>query len=478
MRSFAYGAFCVALLAAACGSDDEKRVEHEGDAGAGGEAPSGGSSSAGSPTTGEAGEGAAAQGGAPLGGSAGEGANSGNGGSSGSAGTAGSGGTNSGRPVSVTGQVVDSRGRPLAGVRVEVAGEAVTSGADGAFVAEAVIPYDIVVRVSDEETDVYLGVERTDPKIVGFANVNRSATLAGTLSGVGYPVPAGHETELTLRGVDVGFSNRQSAGSTGAYTSSGSPAWSGGETTQATLFALQRNTTTGAFTAIGSKQVTLTNGQQLASPAADLTLVAAVSRDLDVTINAPAGVDFSSFVFFVGSVPVVVDEPSAAFTVQVPEDVPEDVGFVLNFDATLGGRRTYAIARVPSTADSLELDIGVPPAATSPANNATLNAANGAFRFTPEAGAVSRLVFVYTESLSGGELLIDHTTNVMTDEVNVPLSRLLGLDLDLPEGENIAWTLQSRADAPTVDDYLAPTHDPGANLRGGQDAQRRFSFQE
>ncbi|MDF3067923.1 MAG: hypothetical protein K0R38_3524 [Polyangiaceae bacterium] len=470
MRTFAYGAFCLALWVVACGSEDAKRTEPDAEAGAAGAdaAPGGGSSPGGAPV-GDAGEGTVGRGGAPDG-TAGDGASSG---------SAGTGGTEPGAPINVIGQVVDRGGSPLAGVRVEVGGEAMTTDADGEFAFEAVTPYDIVVRYSETESDVYLGVTRTDPKIVGnYSSTNRSATLAGTLSGQGYPVPTGHETQLTIRGVDVGFSNRQMAGSNGAYVSSGSPAWTGGPTTPATLFALQRNVTTGVFTAIGSKLVTLTDQEQLTSPEADLTLVAAVPRDLDVTINAPAGIDYSSIIFYVGTVPVSVPSPSSAFTLQVPEDVPEAVGFVLNLDATVDGRRTYAISKLSSSLETLELEIGVPPAATSPTDEATLSAATGAFEFAAEPGAVSRVVFEYTEILSGGELQIEHTTNVLTDGTKLALSRLLALNLDLPGDELMSWTVQSRADAPTVDAYLAPAHDQVSDVRGGADTPRAFMFQE
>lgn len=473
MRSVAYGAFCLALAFVACGSDDDKRTDPDAESGAAGaESTAGGSSSSAGEANGEAGSGTAGRGGAPDG-SAGEGANGGSGGSGGTGGTA------PGTPISIEGYVVDRGGRPLPGVSVEIGGEALTTGSEGQFAVDTVAPYDIVVRYDETQSDVYLGVTRTDPKIVGnYSNVNRSASLAGTLSGVGYPVPPQHETELTIRGVDVGFSNRQMAGSNGTYTSSGNPAWAGGETTQATLFALQRNVTTGAFTAIGSKVVTLTDQQTLVSPQADLVLVEAVPRDLDVTISAPDGIDYSSVVFFVGNVQVSVPSPSAAFSLQVPEDVPEEVGFVLNLSALVDGRRTYAISQLSSSLETLDLEIGVPPAATSPADEATLNAATGAFRFTAQPGAVTGVTFAYTVFESGGELQIDHSTNVMTDDVNIALSRLLALDLDLPADETISWTVTSRADAPTVDDYLAPTHDPFLEVRGGADEPRLFRFEE
>ncbi|RYZ04908.1 MAG: carboxypeptidase regulatory-like domain-containing protein [Myxococcales bacterium] len=472
MRSFAYGAVCLALWAAACGSDDDKRSDRGAEAGAAGaDSAEGGSTSAGTSGSADAGEGTTGLGGATLGG-AGDG-------SSGETGSSGAGGIEPGAKVNVTGQLVSPQGAPLAGVRVEVSGEAVTTGENGEFAAEAVVPYDIVVRHTETDTDVYLGVTRKDPKIVGlYSTANRSATLTGKLSGVGYPVPAGHETELTIRGVDVGFSNRQAAGSNGDYVSSGSPAWTGGETTQATLFALQHDLTTGAFTAIGSKVVTLTDQEQLTSPEADLTLVAAVPRDLDVTISAPAGIDYSTVVFFVGNVPVTIDSPSSEFTLQVPEAVPEEVGLVLNLDAMVDGRRTYVLSTLPSSTESLDLEIGVPPAATSPADEATLSATTGAFRFTAQPGAVSRVRFRYAEILSGGELRIDHYTNVMTDDASLPLSRLLALDLDLPADEPMTWTVESRADAPTVDAYLAPTHDSVSDQRGGMDEPRVFRFQE
>lgn len=465
MRNFALGTLGLALWVAACGSDDDKRKDPDADAGAAGADATPGGRSSGGDGSGEAGDGTAARGGAPAG-TAGEGASSGSG---------GTGGTPSGTLVNVTGQVVSPSGYPLANVSVEVGGEAVTTDATGEFVAEAVVPYDIVVRY-ETDTDVYLGVTRTDPKIVGNrSTATRSTTVAGALSGVGYPVPTGHETDITIRGVDVGFSNRQLAGNTGNYTASGMPAWSGGETTQATLFALQRNIATGAFTAMGSKLVTLTDKEPLTSPEGDLTLVAAVPRDLDVTIAAPDGIEYSGFYLFVGGLPLEVDAPSAAFTLQVPEDVPEAVGLVLNFAATVDGRRTYAITTLPSSTETLELEIGVPPSATSPEDDATLNAATGAFRFEAQPGAVSRVVFEYTEILSGGELQIEHTTNVMTNDVNVALSRLLALNLDLPADEAMSWTVESRADAPDVDAYLAPTHD-AADLRGGADEPRIFRF--
>src|ERR1041384_2335827 len=156
MRTFAYGAFCLALWAVGCGSEDDKRTDPDAEAGAAGaDASEGGSSSSGGDGNGEAGEGTVGLGGAP-------------------GGTGGTGGTEPGTRVSVTGQVVDRGGRPLAGVNVEVGGAAVTSNADGEFVAEAVVPYDIVVRFSETDSDVYLGVTRTDPKIVGnYSNTNR-----------------------------------------------------------------------------------------------------------------------------------------------------------------------------------------------------------------------------------------------------------------------------------------------------------------
>lgn len=465
----------VALAFAGCAGDEDKRVARDDDGGEGGEA--GDAFSAGGSSLGPAGadSGGVEAGGSQPGGGTDGGEPNGPGGTPSDGGTGGTANPQGGEgpigtPISVAGLVVAMNEQPFAGITLRVQGKEVVTAADGTFQVDVLSPYDIVIG-----SDAYLGVTRADPKLHVQAGPNRAATVAGNVSGgAGFPQPVNTETTIMFAGKQLTtFSNTLNAASNGNYVSSGQIQWLDSPTLQGSLYAVQRNTSSGAILGVGSKVVTLTDGQQLGSPASDVVLAAPVLRDFDVSLSGPAGVTFSDCNVSVGPLLFAHPSPASELTVQVPNNIPDDVGiFALAYGRSFAGLELYGTVKVPADALNVDFAFSDFPIVTAPANNAQLPP-SAVFSYTSPADEMTALTLTYT--IFGNDSETEYTFNVYTDLDSVPLSRLDGLGFDLSPGVPLSWTVATRAEAESVDAFLDPAFIAADNSISSKSPPRSFT---
>lgn len=445
---------------AACGGDDQKKTARadggEANGGAAGDASSGSNSPAGksgnteggSPdSNGAAGHAAVAGGGAPDDGAGGE------------AITFGGDGNVPGTALKLHGLVVGANEYPLAGVAIEVQGQNVQTAADGTFEVDATTPYDLVIRGSDG-SEAYLGLTRANPKLYATGQAVRGTTLSGVLSGgVGFPVPANHQAQITARGGIVStFLKQLNAGSAGAWTSDFPVSWIGPTTMNTTVLALQVNQTTNTIVGMGSKEVTLTDKVPSQSPDGDIALSAVTFHDFTLKLTKHSDTTLTFGRLSVGAHTLSVANPGATEVYQVPDGVPDVVGLSLAVNGTTPqGGIVYGLVKLPGAATSASMNFVAPPTLVSPVENATISN-DIVFGFTPRGNGMSRLDIRYTEFQSGGEIQIDHTTAVYTNDKSVTLARLLALKLDLSADTPSEWQVTTYSDVTDVNAYTAPSH--------------------
>jgi hypothetical protein len=456
----------LAIAFSACAGDDKKKAARGDEAGEAGQSSvnSGGSSaSAGAPGE-EGGTSAQTEGGTATSGAAPptEGGASATG--EGGAPMQTEGGAASGTPITINGIVVASNEQPVPGIKVEVQGQSVTTGSDGTFSFEATAPYDLVVRgeiIGQEDTEAYLGLTRPDPKLYrSFVDEDRQGGISGVLSGGGgFPVAANHRVLLTFAGpVLATFMNTLNVGASGTYNSSGDPYWLTTPSLTGYLFAIETDVTTGAIFASGSKQVTLVDGDTVGSPEGDLVLTTPQLKSFGVTLNKPAAATLSNFFLSLGGHNLQPTLPTGDVTAQVPNDLPDEVTIGVVAYATEGESSLRSTYRAPGSADSVELEWTTAPVIGSPAPNAELGA-NASFTYVKPANTVAVLRLGYSEFDPQTEFEMSYYTTVFTDASSVTLARLVGLNLNLPPGQQLDFSIATDAVEPTIDEYVAPDRD-------------------
>ena len=270
-----FGAIGVGLaLLGACGKSFTTPQAVQGpEAGAGGasDAGSAGSAPVGA-QGGEAASGAPALGGADAGESAGGTPGAGEGGAGGAPiddwNVAGddAGGAPSAGPV--TGKI-ELQLRPAPGAIVRIDGDSKLTEEDGSFTFDDVAAeYDLtVIYEPGREAKVIEGLTTRQPVVVlGNAEANRSAVVAGKLSGgAGFPLPAGHDASVAVvfPATVVGFGQKARLADQATSYLLQNVDWLGPQSIEGELVALQwQNGFTGprAFTGFARKPLTLTGG--------------------------------------------------------------------------------------------------------------------------------------------------------------------------------------------------------------------------
>lgn len=284
--------------------------------------------------------------------------------------------------VTVSGQVLDGFGQPLAQRTVLVGGKSTTSDTSGNFtMAGVTTPYDaiIVEPAPNKVATVYAQLSRTDPKLLDIgasSQPTRGATLGGNIVG-GDPL----STAGTITAVSWGSAES----STGSYVSS-TPysfpvSWSGPTGTTGSVHGLQwtvdGNGTVTGYRSHGVKTgVSLTSGGTVTN--ADLLLTVPLTATVSATITAPAGhtiADRSVYLTFADGAyfPVSSDSlGSSAFAVPVPSGIEASVIVGASASADSGNAVTSAqLSGVAPGTSGAALTLPSPALATAPADGAT-----------------------------------------------------------------------------------------------------------
>jgi len=326
------------------------------------------------------------------------------------------------------------------------------------------------------DNSVFLGVTRLDPKLYVRVEPPHTAHVTGQLTGgAGYPLPVGSWTQVGLyspaflsddpyspyRFWGPGFLlHPEDDGYFDSYAGSAiRPLWSGSTSVEATVLAIEHDAQD-VVTAIGYQAVTLTKGEDLVSPQTDVALAPVVPRELEFTVShgsEPLVQDCQVSISLASSiVSPDFDCSSLGTKVQVPSGLPEVVSFLVRVSASIRFRDFRLEQMVPADVSSLSIVLPADaPIAKEPYADIVGASSTLVFSFVPVSAALSSVEFC-RKAFNPAGMRVTACDWVYTNEPSIALSKLLELGLELPAGQYTTWLVRSHAEAPNVDDYLAP----------------------
>lgn len=358
----------------------------------------------------------------------------------------------------VVGQVIDSRGQPVAGRSVVQGSRSTTTTASGCFTFTGVtMPYDaaIIQTTGTPYAIVFTGLTRTDPTLTDIylsRQPARTTTVTGNLT-----VPPGAPASVST---GVVFSSPEaSVGRT--FTSnpwSLSVSWNGPTSTTGNVHALQwTNDANGSLTgffAYGVRNgVTLQSGT--AFTGADVTLTTPVTTQAVVgAISVPSGYTLSERAVY------VTFPDRAAFLVG--DDTLTSVGFAFPFPSGIGASAlVYAAASdgtstteaqsaaLPAGTSNATVTLPSPALPTAPASGATGVGTSTDLVWSPVAGAVYEVVLTGSGTDPVYVLLTSSTTARIPD--------LSAQGLGLPSARSYSWTVNALGPLTSVDALASPS---------------------
>jgi len=351
-----------------------------------------------------------------------------------------------GTVITVTGKVIDESSQPIPNTPVVITGHPATStDANGSFTVTGVTtPYDVTAILSANKIAiVYKGVTRSDP-VLYFTGATlltpNTISISGTVSGgAGYPLPVNHSNRLFVVSPEV-FRSTSPNAATGAYSTS--TGWVGATTINATLHALQWETSGGlplTYKGYGTKtNVALTAGGTFANQ--DVALSAATQSTVAGTVTLAAGLTLTSKSISLafnnlGSTNLGSDGTSAtAFNFAVPNITGATI--VVNAQAS-GGALGSSMTTLRTTpgASGLTITLNAPPQPSLPVNAATGITTASQFSWTPLAGGIYILV------LTGAGTEPDYF--VVTTGTTAQIPDLTAQGLGLGASKSYAWQVYS-----------------------------------
>ncbi|HET6437881.1 MAG TPA: carboxypeptidase-like regulatory domain-containing protein [Anaeromyxobacter sp.] len=378
-------------------------------------------------------------------------------------------------PAIVSGHVVAGIGRPMPGATVMVASQpdlTATADDDGAFVLEGVVPPYDVVAVAPDSADpghihatYYPSLHRLDPTL--SVNVPYGAlgggTIAGYLSGPGYPQPEGQRTYLGAAGPGAGTNSSFSVYDTGEYRSgTGDFQFCLGPAVHADIYALQAQLGTDGkpelYTAAGASPdgVDLVNGTMASDDFALTGISPADTRLLTGSLTKAGEAIATDHMVRVlarfGLVPLdLIDESTTAMAYKVPAiaDAIELYAYDLSNGSTAAFRR---IAPADLGTGEVDLSIPGPPVLASPENGATgIDLATQAF--TWQEMSLEPRVFVLSFRI-GTAFALDYLTAARTLEVQLPDPTPFGLAY--PKNTWFSWHVFGTTAVGTVEEAADP----------------------
>lgn len=356
---------------------------------------------------------------------------------------------------------VSSRAVPAANVVVVIGDQSTLTDEDGTFSFPAV-PEQYQLIVIDEYfglVEVHDEVTTREPvvELAGPVPVSpRAASVAGTLSGAGIPLPKGHEGSVTFM-VNDGPYGTQVALETAASTYTLPVSWEGAATVNGELQALTWQSDAFApteFTGYARAALELSDGETLGDVkgslvATQLTLSDPEEVEADVRVQEVPGITLTATTLGVGSIGIPLSLTPGEHTLTVPTvDVP--VGLYASFQGDGGQSSSLVYWRRPASSD-WELNVVAPPRQVLPINNAQGVTIATEFSVT-DVPPRSVQAFVWAT----GEWLI---TRVTTSRVtNLPDLTAQGIVYDDSFLELASWRVEVLGPAESVDDYQRREH--------------------
>ncbi len=362
----------------------------------------------------------------------------------------------SGSGVTVSGQVLDGSGQPLANLTVLVGGKSTTTDTGGNFTVTGVTtPYDaIIVETANKVATVYAQLTRSDPKLLDFGSNGSPATHTATLGGA---IVGGDP--LSTAGTITAISWGSVESSTGSYVTS-TPysfpvSWSGPTGTTGSVHGLQwtvdGNGTVTGYRSHGVKPgVSLTAGGTVSD--ADVLLTVPTTTSVSATITAPAGytiADRSAYLTFADGAYFPVSEDalaSSAFSLPVPSGIEASV--IMNATATESVRNSITTAQLSGLAPGTSgaaLTLPSPAVATAPADGATGVDTTTDLVWSPVLGGVHVLF------LSGAGN--DPAFAIVSGGTQTRIPDLSAQGLGLPSGRPYDWTLLALGPFASIDAF-------------------------
>jgi hypothetical protein len=367
--------------------------------------------------------------------------------------------------VTVNGTVTNANGQPLAAATVLITSgtfsQSAVSDANGAFsVAHVPTPYNAtIIDTSGTETVAiqYQGLTTADPVLndeAAAGSTNRTASLAGQITGGSFPEASGYSTVLFFASPQV-----DSFGPTVATdgTFSGAVHWAGPTSTTGSLYALQAHTVAGLpvdFPGYGSlSNVALQDTGSVADQ--NVALSPVTTGTVSGTFTLPPGLTIFETTLF------LVPEPGVRLTFVVDTSTAPTFSYttpaISNANLTLGllasgneGTSTLRKAGLSANATGLALDVQPPPTQTLPALNATGVTVATTFSWTGPPGVYLLIVGPCGQCSGGatGPIFLVYTT---TTTVTIP--DLTAVGVTLPASTKYSWQVFAFGPGTSMDDF-------------------------
>lgn len=336
---------------------------------------------------------------------------------------------------------------------VVVNGLVTIADAEGKFRVRNVAPeYELMIRWPGEKLlFVYEGLTTRTPQVnvtAYTAPSPRMATVRGAFVNGWDEVPANSRKAVTYVGTQPGYSDTDLFYPRTSYEIQ--PRWSGKSTDHGTVYALQYLFTYDLgpydFQGFGTREVTVTDGQELGNADGDAATDVTLTDPDDITIATNAVVpkdwDLTQSQLWIGPLQLDLAMVLGQGNIVVPKTgLP--TGVIINSSGAEG--RSYAQVEVKLDSD-LEVATPLPPLQSSPATNATGIKEGTEFFWegTPANG-------VATLNLEIG----DWTINIRTLGTSARLPSLAPLHVKLPGMISGTWSMSVAGPATTMEEALA-----------------------
>jgi Carboxypeptidase regulatory-like domain len=359
--------------------------------------------------------------------------------------------------TTVNGTVVDIEGQPASGQTVLITSggfsQMTTTDANGAFSVLSVPPSYSATVIQSTQAIQYQGLTRRDPTLGAFFFLtnNRSASLAGSLSGGTYPEPSGYQTQIV-------FNSPQTTRSLGDPTSgsySKSIPWPGPSTTVGSLYALQIHNVAGLpadYPGYGTlSNVSLADMGSVSGQNVSLSPV--TSGALSGTITPPAGytVAYKAVSLQVAtsvSLSVIFDVTSSTtFNYVTPAVASTSLNVAAAATSAAGEFSGVLKASQSANGTGLSFTIPAAPTLTAPANGSTGVTTSTPFSWTTYPNGIYELE---ATSATGPKFVI------LTAATTATIPDLSSYGLPLPASTSYTWVIVGLAPVSTIDLLAAP----------------------
>lgn len=364
-----------------------------------------------------------------------------------------------GGTITVQGRVLQLPGAKVSFLPVAIIGQgAALADADGDFTIHNVrTPYDIVIGYSDGSNTtmvLYEGLTRPDPRLIAFVGLDRSASVEGTVSGgPGYPLPADHDTQMSLS------TDHGSGGGSGADPTTGDynlfASWTFAASTTAHLTAVQYELDgTGLvnnFTGADAMDFPISDGAAVVMP---VPLPPAMTTTIEGSYTYPAGYTF-------GSKGMYVESPSFGL-IGLPASPVDNGLFSLN-GPVIAGRSNMLGVLVSSPLDSVSYALArnVPPG-TVDLELEVPEAIHTLFPFDGSTGVTHSTPFLTTDFVEGVHIFSfssgsGPTFYVMSEDPVAHIPDLSQFAVSLPPSTPYTMSVIGIGPFADLDDFAGPT---------------------